>query len=90
MNKQQDSDTDVHTDIMNKHLTVLMRDYEREVAKWTFVYGMLSEQQRKAFHEWKTKRMNMEINEIISDDSSEEDENEEGTEDDESDMSCSS
>ena len=156
MNKQQDSDTEtVHTDIMNKHLTVLMRDYEREVAKWTFVYGMmskqqqtefqewkteqataamrqilsqmpikrgvvilstdmdqqllrltkdydrkvaqwtyvhgiLSEQQRKAFQEWKTKRMNMEINEIMSDDSSEEDENEEGTEDDESDMSCSS
>ena len=57
MNKQQDSDTEtVHTDIMNKHLTVLMRDYEREVAKWTFVYGMMSKQQQTEFQEWKTEQ----------------------------------
>ena len=47
------------------------------MAEWIFVYGMLSEQQRKEFQEWKTEQLNLEMNEYMSDDSSDEDENEE-------------
>lgn len=66
---------------MNEQLDHLAAEYNEKVAEWTFVHGMLTKQQQKKFEDWKTEQMNLEIDQIVSDDSNE---HEEGP-----DMSCS-
>ena len=74
---------------MNEQLDHLTAEYDEKVAEWTFVHGMLTKQQQKKFEDWKTEQMNLEIDEFISDNSSDEYEHKEGTDDDEPDMACS-
>ena len=77
MNKQSGAAPTRSTDI-NEQLIGFNAEHNDEVAKWTFVDGMLSEPQRKEFQEWKAEQRNLELNQLMSDDSSDE----EGTDDD--------
>ena len=58
--------TETFSTYMNKHLTAIIKDHNKQVEKWVFVYRMLSMQQQKEFEEWKTEQAHRAMRQFIS------------------------